>query len=313
MKATTLAELLEEAALSLDDAARALRAIKSTFIEQQRDTLALGPLEASLEVHRDQFRLMDLAATLAAFWRGVTLGPKLPVGPVTVDLSTPEGRWHLLLLAVLRGARVRDQVVEETFAALVQRDLARFDRFLRPDPQLKSQLLSIFSDSYRALGNREAKIDALFANAALLEREYGGDLHNVYLATQGDGAALVRSLQRFKQIGRVAYWICRTLKAHGIWTDVDAEATLYLDRTTDLPLRRLRLVGAPDEERSGGASLRFVDEYMAGDVIPLYLQGLVLCQQEDPGVCVAECPLASRCPFPRKANDVVRNVDSVRF
>src|SRR5690606_41804816 len=102
-------------------------------------------------------------------------------------------------------------------------------------------------------------------------------------------------------------------KAHGIWTDVDAEATLYLDRTTDLPLRRLRLVGAPDEERSGGASLRFVDEYMAGDVIPLYLQGLVLCQQEDPGVCVAECPLASRCPFPRKANDVVRNVDSVRF
>jgi hypothetical protein len=301
VKATTLAELLEEAALSLDDAARALRAIKSTFIEQQRDTLALGPLEASLEVHRDQFRLMDLAATLAAFWRGVTLGPKLPVGPVTVDLSTPEGRWHLLLLAVLRGARVRDQVVEETFAALVQRDLARFDRFLRPDPQLKSQLLSIFSDSYRALGNREAKIDALFANAALLEREYGGDLNNVYLAAQGDGQALIRSLQRFKQIGRVAYWVCRTLKVHGVWSDVDPEATLYLDRTTDLPLRRLGLIGGPEEERSGDAALRFVDQYMAGDVIPLYLQGLVLCQQDDPGVCLAECPFASQCPFPENS------------
>lgn len=299
MQPSTLAEMLEQAASSLDHAAQKLRVIKTTLLGGHEAPLSFPQAEQDPEkaLRGDPG---EIAEKLAAFWHGVTLGPKLSVGPVTVDLSTAEGRWHLLVLAVLRGARVRERVVEETFAALIQRDLIDFGRLVRADHATKSRLLSVLSQTYRALGNREAKVEAFIANAAILQREYAGDLHNVYLAVQGEATPLIQSLQRFKQVGRVAYWICRTLKVHGIWPDVGAEATQFLDRSTDLPLQRLGIVDKDQEERSGRAALRFVVQHLRGDVTPLHLQGLVLCSQGEAAVCLSECPLASRCPFPQK-------------
>ena len=241
------------------------------------------------------------AKRLREFWHGVSLGSEMNVGSLTIDLGSPEGRWQLLLLAVLRGARVRERVVEETFVAIVESGLSDIRQLALGTPAIRAGLIEVLAEKYRALGHREAKADALMANAALLQEEYEGDLHTLYLAHRGEPEALIRALQRFKQIGQVAYWICRTLKVHGVWPDLSPAATQFFDRYTDLPLRRLGLMPGLEEERSGSGVMRFVTKYFQGDVIPLYLHGLVLCSQDRVSICHAECPLVAECGFPQKA------------
>ena len=102
-----------------------------------------------------------------------------------------------------------------------------------------------------------------------------------------DEEALIRSLQSFRHIKQLAFWVCRTLKAHGIWRDLSDRATAYHDRYTRLPLERLGLAAPGD------------DLLHAVGVMPLYLQGLNLCSQDDVKTCLAECPVAAWCPYPK--------------
>lgn len=246
-------------------------------------------------------RLVWIAKKLREHWSGVVVGSVMSVGSIKVDLATAQGRWQLMILAVLRGARVRERSIEETFAALVQQGLTDLERLATGGPQVELELLQVFTAHYRALTSRQSKVDALMTNAALLKSEYGGDLHNLYLALRDDSEALIKALRRFKQVGQVAYWMCRTLKVHGIWPDLGPEATQYLDRYTDLPLERLELRVPFDEERPGSTAMRFAAKHLGGDTVPLYLQGFILCSQNDVTVCRSECSLASECRYAQKA------------
>lgn len=296
-------ESLEKAAISLEEAAGRLR---EAIFKLTGDEPSSGPL-AFEDAHRSNGSSHDaderarwVAKRMREFWRGVSLGSEMPVGPVTVDLATPKGRWQLLVLAVLRGARVREHVVEETFSVLVERGLTDLDRLAAASASIRAELQEVFEAHYRALGRREAKVEALISNAALLKSEYEGDLHTLYRTHREEPDVLIKALQRFKQVGQVAYWICRTLKVHGVWPDLDPSVVQYVDRFTDLPLHRLELCSPFDEERLGTRALRFANELLQGDTTPLYLHGLILCSQDDYGICLSECPLDAACRYVRR-------------
>ena len=256
--------------------------------------------------------LAQVAKKIAGRWSAVSFGSILTVGSQEIDLATVDGKWQLLILAVLRGARVRETVVEETFEALVKNGLTGIERLASGTAEVRAGLAGVFAAKYRALGHRAAKVDALVANAALLLEEYGGDLDRLYAQSMGDASALIHKLQRFRQVGLTAHWFCRVLKIHGIWPGVSAEATRYFDQYTDLPLERLGLVEPGETSKPMRLTARFVDAYLDGDTTPLYLHGLHLCSQNRASVCVAQCPLSEWCPYVKRPNETQHWVESVR-
>jgi len=286
-------QLVECALRALDAAARELRA-PAGFAGEDGGTgwEDAGPARAT-PIQR------EIAQRLKRFWAGVSMGPVLDVGGIRVDLRTAQGRWELMVLAVLTGARVREEVAVQTFRALRQRGLLRFE-VLAADEDARAGVHEVFQRYYRALGDRRAKADALVENARRLVDEWQGDLNNLYLASLKDGG-LAQKLRRFAQIDRMAFWICRTLKARRVWLGAPREDCLYVDRSVRLPLERLPLgYGGLEEERLRRA-LEIVGELFDGDILPLHFQGASLCAQDDVQTCLIECPVAPWCRFPTEA------------
>ncbi len=243
-------------------------------------------------------RSLDPLGRIRSFWDGVWMAPVMALGDARIDLSTAEGRWELLVVAVLLGARVSDGVVQQTFARLREAGLTDPYRLAESPEHAKEALRKIFDAHYRALGSKEGKIDALIYNAKRIVECWQGDLNAIYLqAAIDDGGeepvapvdeeALIRALQSFRHVKQLAFWVCRTLKAHGIWRDLSDWATGYHDRYTRLPLERLKLL------KPGNLEMPNVG------VMPLYLQGLNLCAQNDIKTCLAECPAYLSCPWAR--------------
>ena len=286
-------ELVECALRALDAVARELRAQAGLIGEEGGPAWEEGGRAGATATQR------EIAQRLRRFWAGVSMSPVLEVGGIRVDLRTAQGRWELMVFAVLTGARVREEVAVKTFRALRQKGLLRFE-VLATDEDARAGVHEVFQRHYRALADRPAKADALVENARRLVDEWQGDLNNLYLASLKDGG-LVRELQRFAQIDRMALWICRTLKVRGIWPAAPREDCLYVDRSVRLPLERLPLgYGGLEEERSRRA-LELIEELFEGDVLPLHLQGASLCAQDDVETCLGECPVAPWCRFPREA------------
>lgn len=246
---------------------------------------------------------------IQTFWHNVTLSPVMEVGSTTIDLATKEGKWELLVLALLKAARVTDEIVAVTFEQLKRKALLDVEGLLEGDVGLRTEIEHVFSDNYRALCHRDAKISALFYNARLLHSAWDGDLQNLYETATNDDE-LVASLQRFRQINRIALWICRTLYVHGLWPQVGKKARCYVDRSVRLPLQRL---GMADYDLQGNGFVNSVEEidrmittYFGGDAVPLFLHGFSLCAEDDPAVCLAECPVSAWCAFPRACGNVER-------
>ena len=250
----------------------------------------------------------EVVRRIKSFWEGVRLPPVFDAGPVRIDLSEPQGRWELLVLAMLRAARVREEIAARTFQALKDESLLDLRLLAKGEAETRRRVERVLDRHYKALGSRQAKAEAIVENARLLVNEWGGDLARLYDAGAGD-EELLRRLQRFRQINRVALWICRTLRAHGIWQGIGPQASRFLDRTVSTPVARLRLGSLPGEGEEGlqrvdlrrlaDATESVVESHFGGDVIWLYSHGYSLCLQNDPNVCYAECPVSPWCTFPR--------------
>lgn len=244
-----------------------------------------------------------VARQIQDFWQGVTASPHLSIGSVLIDLSTKEGKRDLLVIALLRGARVTEEVVEATFNQLKGEGLLSSDRLLTKDSRAKQSIRRIFEKTYKALGHREAKVEALFDNAQLLQSAWDGDLQKLYETASGDDE-LIGALQQFRQINRMAYWICRTMYIHGIWPKVGPDARRYVDRPVRLPLQRLGIIDPMDSTSGFRHSVEEVDQavgkWFAGDVVPLYLHGSQLCVKDDLNVCLAKCPVSTWCAFSKR-------------
>lgn len=283
--------VIDRAAETLEQLSRELRALSNRASSN-------GVSATESEEWRAHYDDREIIMRLRRFWDGVTLEPKLPVGAYEIDLSTRVGRWELLVLAVLRAARVREYVVTSTFAALKGEGVLQGDGLIADTPRNREKALKVMKSFYKALAHKAAKVEALFDNYARLESMWAGDLNNVYAAAAGDASTIIGHLTEFKQIGKMAYWICRTLKAHGVWPEPGREATRYDDRPVYLPLRRLGLITDFDRMCNSQHMERILTE-LDGDVLPLYFQGQTLCSQNNVDVCLAECPVASWCTFPR--------------
>lgn len=261
----------------------------------------------------------EIVRRLKAFWQETTLPPRLQVGRAEVDLTTAQGRWELLALALLRAARVREEVVAATFSALREAGLLNLERLAKGGDAVRREVERHFALHYKALGSKEAKIDALIANARRLKDVWGGDLNNLYEAASGD-EELLAELRRFRHVNRIALWVCRTLRAHGVWPRVGPRASAYHDRAVRTPVERLRLAETDGSEpfelevdsgqRRAEKTEAVVASWFAGDVLCLYLHGSTLCLQDDPNVCYAQCPVSSWCSFPQtgRAGDGERKV-----
>lgn len=296
-----LLERVELALSALDAVARELRAQAGLAGEDHGPGWNCGGHAGPTPTQR------EIAQRLRRFWAGVSMSPVLDVGGTRVDLRTTQGRWELVVLAVLTGARVREEVAVRTFRALRQQGLLRFE-VLSTDEDARAGVHEVFHRHYRALGDRRAKADALIENARRLVDEWQGDLNNLYLDSLKDGG-LASRLRQFAQIDRMALWVCRTLKVRGIWPAAPIEDCLYIDRPVRLPLERLPLgYGGLEEERARRA-LELIEELFEGDVFPLYLQGTSLCAQDDVETCLSECPVAPWCRFPKGARPRRGDVD----
>ncbi len=286
----TVAEVLDRTAGALIDLAYELR--------------ELCPDRAGVAERATDAQRLEIVKRISAFWNGVKLSPVLDVEDVTVDLTSAQGRWELLVLALLRAARVNEAVANRTFATLKREELLCLRELSAESTALRMRIDAVFESRYRALGRREDKVNALFKNAKLLVDRWDGDLSNLYVAA-GDDRELIRLLQEFHQVKRIALWVVRTLRVHGVWVDAGVSASAYMDRWVRLPESRLGLSDAPHggDERSAPIQTELtaamVNELFNGDVLPVFLQGYSLCAQNDPEVCLAECPVASWCSFPR--------------
>lgn len=281
-------EVLDRTAGALIDLAYELRALCS-----DRDQVS----ESTVDSNRAQ-----IVKRIKAFWNGVSLSPILEVGRSTIDLSEAEGRWELLVLGFLRAARVKEEIAVATFEALKDEGLLALEQLVPEKTVQRERVNQVFEQTYRALGRREDKVDALFFNAHLLVTRWNGDLNHLYEAARHD-RELVDSLQCFRQVKRIALWVARTLRVHGVWPEAGGEACRYYDRWVRLTVNRLNLSDTQGEERSFQGQAEeteaAVEELFGGDVLPVYLHGYSLCAQNDPQVCLTECPVASWCTFPR--------------
>lgn len=309
-------EILNETADTLEDLSRRLRALADSetinsasfdhfsIVDQRRHELEGGVIadgkDSAISQSAQYAERLAIANRIRSFWADVTLSHKMQVGEEIVDLKTSEGKWELLILAVLIGARVRERVVEQTFGILKREGLLRREPLINGDVRTKERLIQLFRTHYKALGNRRAKVEALFWNARYLEKTWGGDLDQIYQKSGKDKSQLIQQLREFQQIGRVAYWICRTLHAHGIWDGVAVDSTWYFDRYPNLPLSRLGFLDHGNRRTKPNEIKGVLRQWFEGDVVSLYMHGLVLCSQDNPNACLAECPVSSWCKYPKE-------------
>lgn len=231
-----------------------------------------------------------------------------------IDLNNPEGRAQMLVLANLLAARVAETVAESTFLALGEAGLLDLDRLLEGSATDREKALDILRTTYRALTDKERKVEAIYRNQALLKAEWQGDLHNVYLAAEGDDEKLIETLQGFAHLRQRAFWLAREMKISGVWPRVRTHASAYYDVHIRRVLARLgftRLGEGDDWLATRRECQEVVDGLFDGDVIPFYLHGSRLCVHDDRTICATSCPVKELCSFWQQGpnNDVYRSAD----
>lgn len=248
-----------------------------------------------------------VAARLRAGWEGREAGPAFAGGLVEIDLRTPTGRWELLALAVLLAAKVKERVAEAAFLALREAGLLDLTRLARGGPDERQAIVSVLRAHYRGLISKEAKAEALCANARRLMDRWGGDLSAVYRAAEGEDRLVVAELQRFQQLHSRALWLCRVMTLHGGWS-MGTQATRFLDAHVRRVLGRLGLVaeGSRPWSASQAECWEVIERYFSGDTTALYRHGRELCAADDLALCRARCGLLPFCSFWNQADTARR-------
>lgn len=234
---------------------------------------------------------------------------------VLIDLNAPQGRSEMLVLAVLKAAKIREGVAEKAFLALRSEGLLAQERLVEADPADIERVETILREQYRAQISKRAKTEALFQNQRRLVEDWGGDLHHVYLAHRGDGSAIVTSLQQFQQIASRAVWLCREMAAAGVWKGLAPESTAYLDIHVRQPLFRLGLAKTckgTSWENIRQECMYAIDQYFDGDLIALARHGSTLCRQEALHVCQTECTVNRACSFWQDGSSKVQATEKLQ-
>lgn len=245
-------------------------------------------------------RKAQLAQDLMAIWEQPLTDQMYRTPQFTIDLGTTEGRSEMLVLTALLAAKVRDGVAERSFLALRQHGLLCPARLAAGTDSDRQLTLTILRTDYRAVVDKASKMEALYANQARLNAEWGGDLHNIYRAYVGDDAGLIAALQGFSHIKRRALWLARELKVQGVWPEAGVEATGFHDSHVRRVLHRLGIVTTDSSDPWEVALTeceQAVGKWFGSDVTPLYLHGSRLCVHDDRDLCRDACPARESCSF----------------
>ncbi|MGE5508451.1 MAG: hypothetical protein ACM3RP_08235 [Chitinophagales bacterium] len=251
--------------------------------------------------------LRETALTLRKAWQrrggdGNLLNLRRGKEEVTLDLSNPEGRFTLLLLAILLAAKVQEAAALKALGTLAERGLTQRERLAARAKADEEAVLEVLQQHYRALANKAQKAAALFGAAERITVKYGGDLLNVREPGQPWQATL-QALQEFPHLKSRAFWLCREMARHGLWPDLEPQACSAVDAPVKLALWRLGYVGhdaAFLREIPAAECLKAVDRFFSGDTLPLFYQGENLCRRGQPRLCLEECRVARFCLRPRQ-------------
>lgn len=244
-----------------------------------------------------------VAARLLAGWEDREAGPIFVGSLVEIDLRTLTGQWELLALAVLLAAKVKERVAETAFLALREAGLLDLARLARGGLDERQAIFSVLREHYGGPISKEAKADALCANARRLVDRWGGDLSAVYRAAEGDDRLVVAELQRFQQLHSRALWLCRVMTVYGGWS-MGSQATRFLDAHVRRVLGRLGFVteGSRPWSASQAGCWEVIERYFDGDTTALYRHGKELCAADDLAVCRSRCGLLPFCSFWNQAD-----------
>ncbi|MDI6871520.1 MAG: hypothetical protein QME79_09235 [Bacillota bacterium] len=221
---------------------------------------------------------------------------------VQLDLTERQDRFGLLLLAILAGAKVQEATAIATFNALRERGLTGLERLAAQDREDEQAVLAVLQEHYRALANKVQKAGALFAAAERVTQRYGGDLRHVHQPGQPWQATL-KALREFPHLKSRAYWLCREMRRHGLWPDLEPQACIAVDTPVKLALWRLGFVGREAaflRDIPTGDCLRAIERYFGGDPLPLFHQGDQLCRQGQTALCAGQCRVAMYCRWERR-------------
>ncbi|MDI3280445.1 MAG: hypothetical protein QJR13_03660 [Bacillota bacterium] len=213
-----------------------------------------------------------------------------------IDLGTVQGRFELLALAILYGARVKEKVAEEAFLALREAHLLSLAELGSPSFDRRQELLAALQAHYRALANKVQKAEALVTSAVRLCSCYGGDAARLHCPGEA-WEETVRRLSSFPQIRGRAFWICREMRRAGIWPGLDPAAGMVADRPVREALWRLGFAGrevAAAREVPAAEYQRLLWRYFR-DPLPAFYQGSQLCARRSSSVCACACKVSEYC------------------
>ncbi len=224
---------------------------------------------------------------------------------VEIDLTSAQGRWELLALAVLLAARISEFIAEKTFLGLKNSGLLDLERLAAARPADGERMLAIMCAEYRAVVDRRRKTEALMANAGRVWTKHGGDLHNIYtgLFCREDpvysSGQILAELRAFRGLDIWARWFCRGMYEADIWPVLDVSVRAFVDAHVRRALLRLGFITPaakwPELPKQVETLIRL---QFAGDPTGLYKLGRYFCQATG-AACPAACPLEEFCAWRR--------------
>ena len=286
-----LIELLETSEVAWGDRPAASAAGTGKAAKASGQARAGPALEACEAVAA---RAQTIARQLEGYWLDQPPPSTLERYGEDVDLSTPQGRWELLALAVLLGAPVARYRVEETFCALRRQGLLALEQVVAAEGHWVQAVDVVLETWYRGPVRRTAQRDRLVRAARVLVEQFGGDLQRIWELAAGDVERCRQLLrQSFDGVDRLAGWMLREMGRKGAWPDAHRHpAALYVDVHVRRVLENLGLLEA-------GSSLREAERRVlaafGGVGTALFYQGRERCGRRSLAVCLKHCTVSQFC------------------
>lgn len=238
--------------------------------------------------------LAEAAALLERYWASRPPVSVLERYGEQVDVSTPQGRWELVALAVLGAAPLPRFRIEETFCTLRRLGLLDFSVASEATPEWAQSVDQVMDATYRGRVRRGVQRQRLQQAAAVLKERFEGDLNRLWEEAGADPDAAVRLIRsHFQGLARLASWVVREMGRLGQWPEAHRHpAARFADAHVRAVLENLGIVAHGSPIRVVEA---VVDQHFRGGCAVLFSHGKDRCGRRSLGVCLRHCPITRLC------------------
>lgn len=211
-----------------------------------------------------------------------------------VDVSTPQGRWELLVLAILSAAPLPRFRVEETFCALRRFGLLEFQAVCRGGSEWARSVDEVMETTYRGRVRRVERRERLQQAAAILQERFQGDLNRLWEHAQRQPDAAVQLVRsHFHGLARSAAWLVREMGRLGQWPEAHRHPAVQV---TDSYVRKVLVnLGIASPSSPVRVVQTVVNRHFRGESWVLFSHGKDRCGRRSLGVCLRHCPITNLC------------------